>query len=91
MKAYYVRCAIGENDIAFIILSSWWKLIWWLLRKSRRCSFLDVFYYDPTIHGLGEMEGPHDDCLSEEDEDPCANCLRWDECNGVDHDNCPNF
>lgn len=22
-------------------------------------------------------------------EDPCENCLRWDECNGVDRDNCP--
>ena len=28
--------------------------------------------------------------LSEpECEDPCETCLHWDECNGVDRDNCP--
>ena len=29
------------------------------------------------------------DCTREEEEEhPCANCLRWSECNGVD-DDCP--
>ncbi len=29
-----------------------------------------------------------EDCTREEEEHPCASCLRWSECNGVD-DDCP--
>lgn len=28
------------------------------------------------------------DCAREEEEHPCASCVRWSECNGVD-DECP--
>lgn len=82
MREYLIRFACGDEPPAFIILPSWWKMIWWLLRKSWHCSFLSVFYYDPAIHGLDKYL---------EESDPCDSCLRWPECNGVDIENCPKW
>lgn len=34
------------------------------------------------------MERAHRPEIVEEETDPCMDCLRWPECNGVDRDSC---
>lgn len=47
MKEYYVRF-FRENDVddLFIGFSSFWKLLLWILRESRRCVYFTVMVYN---------------------------------------------
>ena len=79
MREYIIRYAFGSEEEIFIILPSWWRLLWFILSKAWRCTYLSIHCVVPAEY------------VPVEEEWPCGDCLRWEECNGVDRDNCPKF
>ena len=81
MKEWYVYWTVrkGEEwwnvESHLVVLPSFWKVAWWFLRKARRCSFISIRTVLPADY-------------EPVDEDPCEACLRWEECNGVEQENC---
>lgn len=81
MKEWHVYWTIrkGEEwwdlESHLIILPSFWKVVWWFLRTARRCSFISIRTVLPADYESARYS-------------PCESCLRWDECNGVDIENC---
>lgn len=59
----------------FIVLTSFWKVVWWFLRTAHRCEYISIRLEFPAA-----CEGDR--------KDPCETCLRWDECGGVDRGDC---
>lgn len=77
MREYYVRFSRYYGEESLIVLPSFWKLLIWFIRTGRKCSHIVIFVEpDP-----GQPAS----------EDPCNTCLRWDECNGVDREDCPLY
>lgn len=81
MKEWYVYWTVrkGEEwwnlESHLVVLPSFWKVVWWFLRTARRCSFISIRTVLPADYdSVGE--------------DPCESCLRWEECNGVDLEEC---
>lgn len=64
-------------DEGLAVFKSSWRLLFWLVRNLRRCSYIRIARPAPT----NQPPTP---------ENPCDTCLRWDECNGVDIDFCTN-
>ena len=79
MREFIILYAFGAEEENLIILPSWWKLLWFILSKSWRCTYLSIHAVVPAEY------------VPVEEEWPCDSCLRWEECNGVDRDNCPRF
>ena len=76
MKEWMVLCTMIDGEERFALFNSFWRLLLWFLRWSWRCSYITIRLILPA-----EYQPAGDD-------DPCATCLRWEECNGVDRDNC---
>ena len=63
----------GQEGMA--VFPSFWKLLIWFVRRARRCAYM-------TVRLISQVEE------EKAESDPCEHCLRWEECNGVDRENC---
>lgn len=73
---YYIEYARGADEARVVRIEGWLRFIFWLILHSRKCTLL-------TVYHCGQLPA--------DEEIPCDTCLRWEECNGVDVDNCPLF
>ena len=80
MKEFWIWYDTKNGEHVFVLLTGWHRLVWWLFCHSWRC-----------IRFCIQLNSYPEDFLQEEEESPCETCLRWEECNGVDKDNCPMF
>lgn len=75
MKEWMVITTMLDGEEFFAVFNSFWRLLFWLLRRGRKCSSIRIRLILPADYEPAK-------------ESPCETCLRWEECNGVDIDNC---
>ena len=75
MREYLIRYVTEDGIEGLVSMPSFWKLLFWMIRKAWKCRLIVISLYIPPAQ-------------SSEEEDPCEFCVRWDECNGVDREVC---
>lgn len=82
MMKYAVEYAYGCESAKTVLIENWWRFVWWILTRSRKCSMLIVYHVKPLAC---ERPGPELDQWS------CEDCPEWDECGGLDKDTCKKY
>ena len=41
--SYQIHDGYGGLTEYLIVLPNWWKVLWWMVRKGRRCCYIDIW------------------------------------------------
>lgn len=47
-KSYFVRYLTRERESCLVVLPNWWKLVWWMVKESRKCAIIHIWVKDDS-------------------------------------------